>query len=206
MKQILKLFPEVVYTKILDIDIQPYIDPIKQLEWTKSGHLNNRGEVSEASVNLYIFEEELFKPLADELMKEFNLFKDDILNYQSNEFLYTTSWGTKTEPLEQSEWHNHNNCLYSGIFYMQVGDNTGNLMFQDFNKKNLSLTPSSYNEYNSISWQIEPKDKMLVLFPSHLYHKIGRNMNKDKARYSIAFNLMPMGDMGKGDSKLILDI
>jgi len=206
MKQILKLFPEVVYTKILDVDIKPYIDPLKELVWNDSGHLNNRLTVSSASQDLYIFENPTFKPLGDVIMNEFNLFKDDVLNYDANDFIFTTSWGTRTEPLQDTEWHNHHTCLYSGIFYMQVAKDTGNLLLQDFNKKNLSLTPSSYNEYNSVSWQIEPQEKMLVLFPSHLYHKIGRNMNKSTARYSIAFNFMPIGDMGKGDSKLVLDL
>jgi len=208
-KEILTLFPEVVYTKILtsvsDEELKELLDITRNLQYVKSGHFNKEKN-SSASKDLYLFDREEYKNISLKIMDEFNEFKDDVLNYHSNKFIYTTSWATKTEPWETSEWHNHHNCLYSGVFYLLTGKDTGNLMFQDFNKKNLSINPSSYNEYNSVSWQIEPKDKMLVLFPSHLYHKIDTNRNIDKGRVSLAFNFLPVGNVGGGDSQLILDM
>jgi uncharacterized protein (TIGR02466 family) len=207
--KILSLFPEVVYTKVVDSisdeEITTILETTRKLNYVESGYFNKQFN-SSASKDLYLFDKKEYKILSEKIMNEFNYFKDDVLRYFGNKFIYTTSWATKTEPYQTSEWHNHHNCFYSGVFYIKTDDDCGNLMFQDFNKKNLSVKPSDYNEYNSSSWQIQPKTKMLVLFPSHLYHKIGINNNKNITRYSLAFNFMPIGDIGMGDSKLVLDM
>jgi len=41
----------------------------------------------------------------------------------------------------------------------------------------------------------------LYLFPSYLQHRIGKN-EEDQVRYSLAFNLFPVGVFGKLDSEL----
>ena len=40
---------------------------------------------------------------------------------------------------------------------------------------------------------------MLLFFPSYLWHTILNN-HSDKPRYSLAFNLIPLGHYGSGDS------
>jgi len=208
-KQLLTLFPEAVYTNVLehigDDDLNNILETTRKLEYVKSGHFNRQIN-SSSSNELYLFDKPEYKLLADKIMDEFNEFKDDTLRFFGNKFIYTTSWATKTEPGESSEWHNHHNCYYSGIFYLKTDEDCGNLLFQNFKTTNISLKPSDYNEYNSTSWQIKPKNKMLVLFPSHLYHKIGINQNRNICRYSLAFNFMPVGKIGVGDSQLILDM
>ena len=59
-----------------------------------------------------------------------------------------------------------------------------------------------YNIFNSKSWQWTPKKGMLIFFPSSVYHRILRN-ESSKTRYSIAFNFMPLGVIGDGDSQFI---
>jgi len=44
---------------------------------------------------------------------------------------------------------------------------------------------------------------MLLLFPSKILHKIGKH-ESTIARHSIAFNVLPIGEIGEGDSTLIL--
>jgi hypothetical protein len=42
---------------------------------------------------------------------------------------------------------------------------------------------------------------ILILFQSDLEHSIEKNLS-NKIRYSIAFNTLPLGEMGRGDSKV----
>ena len=47
---------------------------------------------------------------------------------------------------------------------------------------------NKYNEYNSSIWSIDPKENLLVLFPSNMEHFVEPNLNKNNERISISFN------------------
>ena len=49
---------------------------------------------------------------------------------------------------------------------------------------------------------VKPEHNLLVLFPSWIYHY--SNPNEEEVRRSLAFNVMPKGMFGDGDSTLIL--
>ena len=52
---------------------------------------------------------------------------------------------------------------------------------------------------NSHTWFMYPQPKLLLFFPSYLRHKI--NIHKiSKIRKSLAFNIIPVGKYGEGDS------
>ena len=55
------------------------------------------------------------------------------------------------------------------------------------------------NIHNSKEWQVQPKKNMVIFFPSYLEHSILNNTSK-KPRHSLAFNLIPFGKYGVGDS------
>ncbi len=54
---------------------------------------------------------------------------------------------------------------------------------------------------NSEFVNFEPNTGDLIIFPSHLYHKVLTN-NSKRNRYSIACNLFPTGDVGLGERVL----
>ncbi len=51
-------------------------------------------------------------------------------------------------------------------------------------------------------WEIPPEHKKLILFPSYLVHKIGKQ-KADKPRYSLAFNIVPIAPYGVADSQAL---
>jgi hypothetical protein len=59
--------------------------------------------------------------------------------------------------------------------------------------------PSEYGIYNSKSFTIVPEQNELILFFSNLRHEIITN-SSNKDRYSLAFNCLPSGSFGEGDS------
>jgi hypothetical protein len=89
----------------------------------------------------------------------------------------------------------------SGVYYPK-GNPSFKIKFYNDNKSQFFTPPTKYNIYNSNEWTISPQNDYLIIFFSQLRHKIILN-NSDENRYSLAFNLIPKGKFGAGDSKII---
>ena len=206
--ELYSLFPKLVYTNILEditdqqlYEIKNYLDNIQYHKIDNS----NKNTYTSASKSNFIFKDEKLFSLKERIMTEFNFFKNNILKYENNDFIFTTSWIAKSEKNETSEYHNHNNCMYSGIFYVNTDENCGQLCFENFADKRFNLIPTEYNIYNCLNFNFKPKNKMIIFFPSELFHKILKN-NSDIIRYSIAFNMIPVGNIGNINSDSFLKI
>tara|TARA_B100001093_G_scaffold491197_1_gene531051 strand:- start:319 stop:945 length:627 start_codon:yes stop_codon:yes gene_type:complete len=206
IREINLLFSEVVFTKILDYisdeELESINDSLKSIEYKSTDPNPNNKQATQVSKNKEIFKSLYFLKLAETIKEEFINFKNNTLHYV-NDFKYTTSWSTKSQPNQQSEWHNHTNCFYSGIFYTNVSEDCGKLELNAFRQKGFLVQPSQYTDLNSPYYSIGAMNKMLIFFPSHLYHRIGFN-NSNLTRYSIAFNFIPTGKIGYADSELKL--
>jgi len=197
------LFSKPVYGKYLNIDTKKIVSMLKEYNFHDAGNLDlqtDADNISLVSDSLYVLKEKRFKALKDELMKEFNLFALDTMKY-SNKFEITTSWFTKSTKGQSSTCHNHNNCMLSGVLYLQTNENSGNISFEDLSNKRYLIRTKEYNMLNSIAWRIKPVDGLLLIFPSEVYHKIEEN-ESDITRYSLSFNIVPTGSIGYGDSQL----
>ena len=122
--------------------------------------------------------------------------------YYKNDFVISTSWMSKTDPGGYSQMHMHKNSFYSGVYYFNEYDNDSSALefetpltaYSDF-----QLIPTEFNIMNSQSWKIWPEKNLLVLFPSYLRHGVRENKSNE-TRYSLAFNIVPVGKYGEGDS------
>lgn len=143
------------------------------------------------------------------LLHYFYEFKNNILKLETTDFDITTSWMTKTEPGGFCQYHRHKNSVYSGVLYPNKTNSTdsGNLMFTDDGVKNETMLlndPSEWNILNSRRMVIEPDANLLVFFPSNLRHRISKYTGTEN-RYSLAFNLFPINNLGNGDSSVRLN-
>ncbi len=141
--------------------------------------------------------------IAQILLNKWMIIAKDVLNYDCN-FVLTTSWITKNYKGMNSQEHHHKNSFYSGIFYFDDYDeNVGRLVFGSplANFPDFLIEPSKYHLHNSPAWVHIPKAKELILFPSYLNHQVLPH-GSDKPRKSLAFNIVPTGIYGIGDSKL----
>ena len=134
------------------------------------------------------------KFLKDKLLEEFYLFSSDVMKY-TNEFEITTSWFTECKEGQSSKFHNHNNCILSGVFYLQTDENSGDIKFQSFDDNRCLIHKEKYNVFNSIEYGFKPSNGLLLIFPSELWHRIEENKS-NITRYSLAFNLTPVGLVG----------
>ena len=200
--QALPLFSKLFYLKKLNIDTKRIISRIQE-PFIESGYQkeNNVENIAGASKSKTVLNKPEYKDLRDLVLNEFYFFSKEVLQY-SNKFDITTSWFTRTEKGQSSNYHNHHNSMYSGILYLQTDDNSGNISFEDYsNHKRFLCDPIKWNIYNSSEYKFKPVDCLLIFFPSEIYHKILKN-NSDIIRVSLAFNFLPVGKVGHGDSEM----
>jgi uncharacterized protein (TIGR02466 family) len=86
--------------------------------------------------------------------------------------------------------HNHPNSLLSGVYYVQVQDESGDILLFDPRKQAWVMQPdfSERNQMNSSVHSISPEAGTLIIFPSWLDHGVGQNLS-EADRISIAFNI-----------------
>jgi hypothetical protein len=77
-----------------------------------------------------------------------------------------------------------------------VNDNSGDIVFSNnispLYPRELLVEIDNYDLLNSSKWTIRPKNKDILIFPSHLTHEVTPNTS-DKNRYVLAFNIFPSG-------------
>lgn len=168
--------------------------------------LPNINGYSFVSNNFYVLNE--YENLKIEIENTFNYFKDNVLKYESTEFKLTTSWITKVRPDGQSQYHNHKNCMYSGVLYFDDIEQCAPIEFNNSNLTHDSFllnSPSEFNIHNNDRFCIHPSKNTIIFFPSYLMHRVGYH-GGDESRYSLAFNFMPDKIYGSADSTIRLEI
>ena len=135
------------------------------------------------------------------LLDKFKKVAKDQLCYDQD-FEISTSWLTRTLKGGSSQFHNHKNSFYSGIYYYgDYSDKSALLELENpiRNFPDFYMVPYDNNIFNSSVWQIPPEPKKIIFFPSYLNHRITDHYD-DTTRYSLAFNIVPIGKYGHTDS------
>jgi hypothetical protein len=135
-----------------------------------------------------------YPTLAKNILLAFDDYKFN-LGLSEVEFSINSSWITETQPGAVGNYHRHYNSMFTGVYYPFPIENTT----MEITKE--GLDPSSFlipglegSLYSTLSMSIEPAQHMLILMPSHLTHKIGKN-NSIVNRYSVAFTFHPCGNI-----------
>lgn len=144
-----------------------------------------------------------FDPIGStNIISSYNMFNigDSILNH-ANHYLRESkqqyvkesisidqSWINtfKTEHLIGLHEHGYQPNTISGCYYYKAPTNCGKLIFKSPNPFVVSFPHQSREYYNLFT--VEPKEGMLVMFPSWLLHKVEPNKS-DSTRCSLAFNI-----------------
>jgi uncharacterized protein (TIGR02466 family) len=86
--------------------------------------------------------------------------------------------------------HDHPNSVLSGVYYVKIPKNSGDLIFKNNNNKHLYLPDDcliEYNTLNSSSYFLPPQENCLHIFPSWLIHYVEPNLSNEE-RISFSFN------------------
>jgi uncharacterized protein (TIGR02466 family) len=206
------LFSKPVYSTITDIDTKKILSLLGDDVEFQTDEDNNYGnaileledwnkqhKMFSVTSNLNILDDNKFKWLKDKLMKEFYLYASGVLKY-TNEFEITNSWVTMSAKGQSQNFHNHSNCMYSMVLYLQSNEKSGNIIFDSMARERFALYMEEYNIINSPQWSINPENGMLLIFPSEVHHAVTENKS-DTTRFSLAINLLPIGELGVGSSQ-----
>lgn len=191
--QVYNLFPTAVFTQIHDNFDE--LDSLRDFEY------NDHHEIDKHYNTIDHFVLDKF-PNAKKVIKEyFNFFKNQYLNLNTTDFEITSSWGTKIAPLGRSNLHSHKNSWFSGVVYFDNQYKGGNLELYNSSNSSWLIEPSLWNNMNSNCFTIHPQKNLVVYFPSHIQHLVTPNLSND-FRFSLAFNIIPIGKFGMNDSKV----
>jgi predicted DNA binding CopG/RHH family protein len=187
---------------VIEMDVEQDTDELKDVkEYTKS-----RYEMDKPDPNINIRILENHPKIADILLHKFKIMSQEVIGYNKKEYFITTSWITSTTKGQRSQFHNHRNSFWSGVYYFQdeyprgtAGIQFENPVTQMWDVWYRDPDIKNYNEITSTYWNIFPKPKQLLFFPSYLKHSIMLH-EIDTVRCSLAFNIMPLEAWGCSDS------
>lgn len=134
------------------------------------------------------------------------LFKENI--FSAANYIVNNIWRRKIELTSFGYWynvnqkynynlnHSHVNCILSGVFYVDVPENCGDLVFtrNDSETSMLGFAALKDTQKNifspdfSVNYSVTPKTGQLIIFPSHLKHHVEQNLS-DKERISLSFDI-----------------
>jgi uncharacterized protein (TIGR02466 family) len=87
--------------------------------------------------------------------------------------------------------HLHPATTLVATYYINVPENSGNIVFQTGENSRYWNFPPKYfihrNEYTEVLHQVESRENLLVVFPGNLMHSVQRNMS-GKDRVCMTFN------------------
>lgn len=167
----------------------------------------NNGSYSE---DKKILDRQELSVLKEKIQEHINNFVHRVLDCDDELiFQIQNSWINQHNKDDFAGAHRHSNSIISGIYYPEVNDQSGAIVFQkDKSYYNLwtdtinigfnyqrHKNQDKLNIFNSDAWGIYPQIGDLLLFPSLLFHAVTENLS-DHTRYSLAFNVFPRGQIG----------
>ena len=147
--------------------------------------------------------------LKNQILEIFKEYTRNVLMVDINlQFAIGSSWITVTEPGSDSNQHIHPNYYYTGCFYLSddlspISFFKGTTVYN--HEERFQFKFDAANQYNSNSISYKPEKNEIIFFPSYLSHKISRNISNQN-RYSLGFNIHPIGVYGDRDSTIHVQI
>jgi len=201
IKNLYPLFSEPLYETNIDLSSSELNDIINVYEQEEFTSINksvlNKLMITE---NRKVIDK--LPLLHEKLSNAFHDYTTEFLKY-TNEFKMVNSWFTKTLRGGYSNWHYHANYAFSSVFYFGNDEKVSQISFKSYKQKTFNLQPTEYNMYNNNDFNIKVKNGMLLIFPSHLWHKVDEQSFSGE-RKSLACNWFPLGDIGERDGELFI--
>lgn len=183
-----------------DSNIPEFIFPLGMIH-LQTGEVRSKG---------FLHKDKSFNLFFSELKKHVNEFVSQI-GFDVNLFSFhvTKSWYTILNQNMEVSMHRHSAGDLSFVYYIDVPPDSGDICF--FNPNYIDYNLNNYfmgmfrppypgkkfiktdNPHTEEFYNIKSESGNLVIFPSHLHHKVSRSMSKQN-RYSLS-----------GDIKICLD-
>jgi uncharacterized protein (TIGR02466 family) len=115
----------------------------------------------------------------------------DFLTIQYNRIEITGCWANINPLGGQNSPHMHPNNFLSGVYYVSLPDDAGQITFSDPRPQAQMIMPKvkAWNKYMGNEIKLDTKPGRFVMFPAWLTHSVQINRS-EKHRISISFNIM----------------
>src|SRR6056300_1680270 len=193
---LLKLYP----TPVVVFDFKPLSEEEKHtIINTPSFHNKNTYLENVSSTDKNILENKKLKRLRDAIQTCIDRYKNEVMSCDE-ELYMTNSWVNFLPPEQTHPMHYHSNSIVSGVYYIKTDEKTPHLELEHPNTNLWRLTwkRKKFNHENNLSTFVKAKDNRLVLFPSTIWHSVGKNLCSE-TRISISFTTFLRGNLGSND-------
>ncbi len=145
-----------------------------------------------------LHKEEVFAPLVDAIHSVAETIASNLDYHPGAKLKIDQMWAMANPPGAFNRNHQHPHSLWSGVYYVQVPDNAGALVFSDPRPGNVMFCaqhrPGAVPPPEaSLTIEYEPVEGTLMMFPGFLAHSVEPNLSEkagDAAlRIAISFNL-----------------
>lgn len=183
------LFKVSIYKKELVVSNQDdFLKKLHEESKVKGRHLSNTTGYQSNDLDL---NDEIYKSFLDGVLDQAKKYAKD-LEIDSN-LSVSNFWLNINNFKDSNSPHCHPGSIFSGVYYIKVPNNSGNLVFQNTALSYLDLfwpdqIIKNYNNYTSSQFELVPAINNLIIFPSWLQHYVKPNLNQE-SRISISFNL-----------------
>jgi uncharacterized protein (TIGR02466 family) len=137
----------------------------------------------------------LFKELFDVILQAFHetVCKNYQIDCQHRQKLSVTkAWINVNPQGGYNVVHNHPNAFFSGVYYLQASEKSGDIVFLNpVSEQSLTLPIQLIDKsslYNIDRYFFTPRQDLLILFPAYLNHYVHPNQSSDE-RICVAFNI-----------------
>ena len=163
---------------------QEILKELKIQEKSNNGNiLTNRGGFQSKNIfNSYV-NETIGSVTINNLLKYYN--------FKKVKFTMVNSWINKNNKDDFNIIHSHPNSTFSGIYYVDVPDEGGELVFYRSNNfcNLLDYIDKANNDTELFTtFNVKVKNNLLILFRSYLAHFVMPHKSQ-RARISVAFNI-----------------
>ena len=158
-----------------------------ELEKTKEQNkLSNIGGFQSKNINIT---DKNMQPLLREINTYVNKTAKELYSFK-NELQVSNIWANINRHKDFNITHSHPFSVLSGVFYVKVPKNSGDIAFKNnFNIDEYipDVLINSFNNYNSMTWNLYAEENTMYIFPSWLKHVVGPNLSNEE-RISFSFN------------------
>ena len=198
------LFPTPIYIKMVKDPkkLNKYLYPLIKA-WSKKDKSETKtnaggGWHSPTDMN---FKKE-YKPLTDELFTmQHEIFKDYGMEPKPG---LGNMWANINYPGSYNKTHIHPNAQWSGVYYVKVPQNSGNLFVEDPRPGPNIMLPRRLEGLPKALWRVvgyAAIEGQMLMFPAWLPHSVQINESKEKGekgwRVSVSFNFIQVNKEGK---------
>jgi len=168
----------------------------KMFKYIKDLQIQNPKGITKSNLfgwhsNDFDLENEQPKYFINSISKNLNqAFNDMGWDIKNQEVKVTSMWSVVNKTNASNARHIHSNNYISAAYYVKTSENSGDIVFHDPRSVTTFRYPkiSKHNALNSNIFTIQPKEGLLVLFPSYLYHSVDLNRSEEE-RIVISFNI-----------------